>query len=160
MSQEMTTCLWFDRDAEEAARFYVSVLGGEVTAIARYPEGSTRAGEVLTVAWTMRGQKYLGLNGGPEHPFTPAVSLMVECADQAEIDHYWEQLGAGGAEVACGWLTDRFGLSWQIVPDDIDELFTGEPEAARRAFEAMQKMVKLDVEELRRAAAQQPSAAL
>jgi predicted 3-demethylubiquinone-9 3-methyltransferase (glyoxalase superfamily) len=159
MSKNIVTCLWFDGNAEEAANFYVSVFGGdaEITAIAHYPEGSSSAGKVLTVEWTLRGQRYLGLNGGSEFPFTPAISLMVECADQAEIDYFWERLGEGGKEIECGWLTDRFGVAWQVVPENVGALFTGDPEGAGRAFEAVQGMVKLDIEELRRAAAGAPA---
>lgn len=149
-------CLWFDGQAEEAATLYTSLFpDGEITDVQRngpgmpYPEGT-----VLTVEFTLAGQRYLALNGGPEYRFTPAVSFQILCADQAEVDHYWEGLLAGGGKPdACGWLVDRFGLSWQVVPTVMQELLK-DPDAGRaqRATQAMMHMVKLDVAELLRAA--------
>ena len=156
MSQKIITNLWFDGDAEEAAQFYVDVFGedSKVELVTRVPEGPSNAGEVLTVVWTLRGQTYVGINGGSQFPFTPAISLQVVCADQAEIDYFWERLGEGGKEIECGWLTDRFGLAWQVVPEGIQEMYAPDqdPDRAARTYAAMLKMQKLDVEELRRAA--------
>ena len=150
-------CLWFDGNAEEAANFYVSLLPDsrieEVTrAPMDYPAG--KAGDVLTVRWTMAGRSFMGLNGGPGHPFTQAASLSVDCEDQAEVDRIWDAIvAAGGQPVACSWITDRFGLSWQIVPRRLPELLADpDPARARRAMEAMMTMVKIDVAAVERAA--------
>jgi predicted 3-demethylubiquinone-9 3-methyltransferase (glyoxalase superfamily) len=152
----ITPCLWFDGVAEEAANFYVSLLpDSRVDRISRapadYPSGT--AGAVLLVEFTLAGQQFMGLNGGPQFPFTEAVSFSIDCEDQAEIDRLWDALTAnGGKPVACGWLTDRYGLSWQIVPKVMGRLIGGDdPAGAKRAFEAMMNMVKLDIAELERA---------
>ena len=110
-------------------------------------------GDVLTVVWTLRGQTFVGINGGSEFPFTPAISLQVVCADQAEIDHFWEKLGDGGHEIECGWLSDRFGLAWQVVPEGIQEMYAPDqdPGRAARTYEAMLQMKKLDIAALERA---------
>jgi predicted 3-demethylubiquinone-9 3-methyltransferase (glyoxalase superfamily) len=150
-------CLWFDGNAEEAASFYVSLLpDSHIDKVWRSPAEtpSGPAGTVLTVDFTVAGQQVQGLNGGPEFRFTEAVSFVIDCADQAEVDRLWEALTANGGEPGpCGWLKDRFGLSWQIVPRRLDELINDpDPERARRAMEAMLTMGKIEVAELERAA--------
>ena len=147
--------LWFDTEAEQAAEFYVSVFpGSRVLRVARYPEGAPGpAGTVMTVEFELFGQPFVGINGGPQFPFTEAVSFQVPCADQAEVDHYWEVLSEGGETGPCGWLKDRYGLSWQVVPEGMDEVFSDpDPARAQRAMQAMLQMGKLDVDALRRAA--------
>jgi predicted 3-demethylubiquinone-9 3-methyltransferase (glyoxalase superfamily) len=148
--------LWFDTEAEEAAEFYASVFpNSRVVAKTHYTEGSPReAGMVMTVAFELDGQRFVGINGGPEFQFSEAVSLQIECETQEEVDHYWERLTAdGGEEGPCGWLKDRYGLSWQVTPAGIDELFADpDPERARRAMDAMLKMRKLDIAALKAAA--------
>ena len=148
--------LWFDGNAEEAANFYVSLLpDSRIDEIVRSPADnpSTKEGDVIVVDFTLAGRKFSGLNGGPQFKFTEAVSFAVRCKDQAEVDRLWDALTANGGEpVACGWLKDRFGLSWQIVPEAMYEyLSSPDREGARRAFEAMMTMVKLDLAELERA---------
>jgi predicted 3-demethylubiquinone-9 3-methyltransferase (glyoxalase superfamily) len=148
--------LWFDGNAEEAASFYVSLLpDSRIDEIVRSPADnpSTKEGEVIVVDFTLAGRKFSGLNGGPQFKFTEAVSFAIPCKDQAEVDRLWDALTADGGEpVACGWLKDRFGLSWQIVPEEMYEfLASPDRDASRRAFEAMMGMVKLDLAELRRA---------
>lgn len=147
---KIVPCLWFDGQAEEAAKFYTSLLpDSRIDKIMRspidYPGGS--AGSVLTIDFTLAGQQYMGLNGGPEFPFTEAVSFTINCEDQAEVDRYWDALIAGGgAPVQCSWLKDRYGLSWQIVPTILPKLMADpDPAKARRVMEAMMKMVKIDV---------------
>jgi len=151
------TCLWFDGQAEEAAAFYTGLLpDSRVEKVWRTPADtpSGPAGTVLTVDFTLLGQHVQGLNGGPEFNFNEAVSFVVECDDQAEVDRLWDGLTADGGEPGpCGWLKDRFGLSWQIVPRELNVLVNDpDPERARRAMEAMLKMGKIEVDELRRAA--------
>ncbi|MEU2350589.1 VOC family protein [Modestobacter sp. NPDC049651] len=146
-----TPCLWFDSRAEEAAAFYTSVFPrSAVTAVHRQGDGA-----VLMVEWTLDGQPWQGLNGrhGPGQPFTQAVSFSISCADQAEVDHYWTALSDGGEEGPCGWLTDRFGVSWQVVPVRMLELL-GDPDPGRaeRAMQAMMRMRRLVVAELEAAA--------
>lgn len=156
MNQKITPNLWFDMNAEEAAKFYVDVFeDGRILNVARYPEGSPGpAGEVMTVEWELNGQKFIGINGGPQFEFSEAVSFMISCADQEEVDYYWERLTAdGGKEGQCGWLTDRFGLAWQVVPEGMDAVFSDpDPKKAERAMQAMLKMGKLDIAALRSAA--------
>jgi predicted 3-demethylubiquinone-9 3-methyltransferase (glyoxalase superfamily) len=155
MQQRITPNLWFDTGAEEAAAFYTSVFkNSRVVSVARYPEGAPReAGMVMTVEFELDGQRFVGINGGPEFKFDEAVSFQINCADQDEVDYYWDRLSDGGEEGPCGWLKDRFGLSWQVVPEGMEELFNDpDPERARRAMAAMLKMSKLDAAELRRAA--------
>ena len=155
MRQRITPNLWFDTEAEEAADFYVSVFkNSRIVNVARYPEGGPReAGMVMTVEFELDGQRLVGINGGPEFTFDEAVSLQINCEGQEEVDYYWERLTDGGEEGACGWLKDRYGVSWQVVPAGMDELFSDpDPERARRAMEAMLKMRKLDVAELQAAA--------
>ncbi len=154
----ITNCLWFDRQAEEAAEFYCGVFpNSRISKVARYPDsmGGERAGTVMTVEFELDGAPFVGLNGGPEFKFDEAVSFQIDCQDQAEVDHYWNGLLAGGGrESQCGWLTDRFGLSWQVVPRQLIELTTGPDRAkASRVFAAMMQMVKLDVAQLEAAAA-------
>lgn len=153
---EITTCLWFDTEGLEAAEFYVSVFpDAEVLDIqywgATNPE---RQGQPLTVRFRLGDRQFVALNGGPGFPFTEAVSIQVDCTDQAEVDHFWHGLLAGGGqEVECGWLKDRFGLSWQVVPTRLEELMSDpDPARAQRAMEAMLQMVKIDIAELERAA--------
>ena len=150
-------CLWFNGNAEEAAALYTSLLpDSQIDKNWRSPADtpSGPAGMVLTVDFTVLGQRFQGLNGGPDFNFSEAVSLVVECDDQAEVDRLWSALTAGGGEPGpCGWLKDRFGLSWQIVPRELNELVNDpDPDRARRAMEAMLTMGKIEVEELRRAA--------
>jgi predicted 3-demethylubiquinone-9 3-methyltransferase (glyoxalase superfamily) len=155
MSQKIIPNLWFDTEAEEAAEFYLSVFDdSKILSKSHYPEGTDRAGTVLVVEWELNGQRFVGINGGPQFKFDEAVSFMIECEDQAEIDQYWEKLTAdGGSDGPCGWCKDKFGLSWQVAPRGMEEIYSGpDKERASRVFQAMQKMRKLDVEELRRAA--------
>jgi predicted 3-demethylubiquinone-9 3-methyltransferase (glyoxalase superfamily) len=150
-------CLWFDGKAEEAAAFYTSLLpDSHVDNVWHSPADtpSGPAGMVLTVDFTMAGQRMQGLNGGPDFHFNEAVSFVIECKDQAEVDRLWDALTADGGEPGpCGWLKDRYGLSWQIVPRELIELMNDpDPQRARRATEAMLKMGKIEVDELRHAA--------
>jgi predicted 3-demethylubiquinone-9 3-methyltransferase (glyoxalase superfamily) len=152
----ITPCLWFDGNAEEAARFYVSIFPNSgIDSVERSPADnpSTAEGDVLTVNYTLDGQPFVGLNGGPDFAFTEAISFQVECRDQAEVDRYWDALITGGGEHGqCGWLKDRFGLSWQVVPSELGDLLRGpDRDGARRAMEAMLRMQKLDVATLREA---------
>jgi predicted 3-demethylubiquinone-9 3-methyltransferase (glyoxalase superfamily) len=144
-----TPCLWFDGQAEQAAEHYTSIFpNSAITSVSRNPDGSA-----LLVEWTLDGQPYQGLNGGPGHPFSWAVSLSVACADQAEVDHYWNALSEGGQESRCGWLQDRFGFSWQIIPARLPQLLGDpDPERAQRAMQAMLGMGKIVVAELEQAA--------
>jgi predicted 3-demethylubiquinone-9 3-methyltransferase (glyoxalase superfamily) len=144
----ITPSLWFDNNAEEAANFYVSVFDdAEVLNVTRYTEaGPGPEGTAVTVSFRLNGQEFVGINGGPEFSFTEAVSFMINCETQDEVDHYWEKLTDGGEPVQCGWLKDRFGLSWQVVPKVLGELLADEdPGKAKRVTEAMLKMVKLDI---------------
>jgi len=153
---KITPCLWFDGQAEEAAAFYTSLFpDSRVDDVSRSPADnpSTSAGEVLLVFFTLSGQQFIGVNGGPQFRFTEAVSFQIDCEDQAEVDRYWDALVEGGGEHSmCGWLKDRFGLSWQVVPREMGELLGGpDPEGAARAMQAMLQMQKLDVAKLREA---------
>ena len=155
----ITSCLWFDMKAQEAAEFYVSIFpNSKITNVSKSPtdtpEGGATAGEVLTVAFELDGKPYLGLNGGPLFKFTEAVSFVIDCVDQTEVDYYWDALLAGGGqESQCGWLKDRYGLSWQVTPRQLTELTTGpDREKAGRVFAAMMKMVKIDIAKLQAAA--------
>lgn len=152
----ITPCLWFDTEGHDAAEFYVSIFeNSRITDVTHYGEAGPRpAGTVLSVAFELDGKPYLALNGGPEHGgFTEAISFQVHCPTQREVDRFWEELGAGGEPGPCGWLKDRFGLSWQIVPDELPTLL-GDPDPARaeRAMTAMLSMGKLDIVAIRRAA--------
>lgn len=152
---KITPCLWFDGKAEEAANFYISLLPDSridkvVRSPADYPAG--KAGDVLMVEFTLAGQSFLAMNGGPGPLFTDAISFMINCDDQIELDRLWETLVAEGNPVACGWLKDRYGLSWQITPTELPKLIADQdPEKARRAMEAMMGMIKLDIAGIRRA---------
>ncbi|QDG67138.1 VOC family protein [Pseudarthrobacter sp. NIBRBAC000502772] len=152
--QKVSTCLWFENQAEEAAEFYVAVFGGyRILDVSRFGEGGPgQAGQVITVEFEIEGQKLMALNGGAPANFTEAVSLVVDCSDQAEVDRYWSALTDGGAESQCGWLKDRFGVSWQIVPSVLGSLIGGpDPEDAQRAMQAMLGMQKLDIAALQTA---------
>jgi predicted 3-demethylubiquinone-9 3-methyltransferase (glyoxalase superfamily) len=155
MIQRITPNLWFDTEAEEAADFYVSVFeNSRVVNMTHYNEAGPReAGTVMTVEFELDGQHFVGINGGDQFKFSEAVSFQINCEDQDEVDYYWERLSDGGEEGPCGWLKDRYGLSWQVVPAGMDELFAdSDPQRAQRAMEAMFKMRKLDVAALRAAA--------
>ena len=155
MEHKIIPSLWFDTEAEEAASFYCSVFkNSRILSTTRYPEGSPGpAGEVMTVDFEVDGERFVGINGGPQFPFTEAVSFQITCEDQAEVDYFWERLTDGGQEVQCGWLKDRYGLSWQVVPRGMDEVFAdADPARAQRAMQAMMGMVKLDLAALRAAA--------
>lgn len=156
MSQKIVTSLWFDGDAEEAAAFYCSVFkNSQVLSTTRYPKTEHGVeGAVMTVEWELDGVRFVGINGGPQFPFTEAMSLQVRCADQAEVDRVWEALTDGGEEGPCGWCKDRFGVSWQVAPDGLDSVYAGaDPAAAQRVFDAMQTMRKLDLAALEAARA-------
>ena len=154
---KISPCLWFDGQAEEAAKFYTSIFpNSRIDAIDRSPgeTPSGPAGMVLNVNFSLDGRSFIGLNGGPDFKFNEAISLSIDCADQAEVDRYWDALLAGGGEESvCGWLKDRYGVSWQVIPRQLPQLLNGpDREAAARVLEAMLKMVKIDVAELERAA--------
>ena len=152
--QKIGPCLWFDHQAEEAADFYVSVFPiSRILSKTRYVEGlPQQVGSVMTVAFVLDGEGFIALNGGPMFQFTPAVSFAIRCETQAEVDHYWRRLTEGGAEGQCGWLTDRYGVSWQVVPTMlIAMLERGEAAASKRAVAAMLQMKKLDIAALQRA---------
>jgi predicted 3-demethylubiquinone-9 3-methyltransferase (glyoxalase superfamily) len=154
--QKITPCLWFDTEGEEAATFYTSVFpNSRIVDIARYGSAGPRPeGTVMTVSFELDGQKFIALNGGPEFTFSEAISFQVSCEGQEEVDTYWNALSEGGEEGPCGWLKDKFGLSWQIVPTALPELL-GDPdqEKGRRVMAAMLEMKKIDVAALERAAA-------
>src|SRR6266550_2110319 len=165
--QTIVPNLWFDTQALESAEYWVSVFSNrigaesrpksEIVNVSRYPtdvfDGAKKAGDVLTVDFTIEGQRFTAINGGPEFKFDEAVSFLVNCESQEEIDELWEKLGAGGEHGPCGWLKDRYGLSWQIVPAEFEQLMLSGPdeEGKKRAFAAMMQMKKLDIAELRRA---------
>jgi predicted 3-demethylubiquinone-9 3-methyltransferase (glyoxalase superfamily) len=152
----ITTFLWFDTEAEDAARFYTGIFpNSRIGEIARYGSAGPRPeGMVMTVAFELDGQPFVALNGGPEFTFDEAISFQVDCATQADVDRYWSLLGEGGEEGPCGWLKDRFGVSWQVVPRRLTELLSDpDPERAQRAMASMLQMRKIDVAELERAAA-------
>jgi predicted 3-demethylubiquinone-9 3-methyltransferase (glyoxalase superfamily) len=150
----ISTFLWFDTQAEEAARFYTAIFkSSRITRISHYPEGAPYpAGSVMTVEFELDGHAFVALNGGPHFTFNEAVSISVECATQQEVDEYWSKLSAGGAEGPCGWLKDRYGLSWQINPAALgDMLADPDREQAKRVFQAMMGMTKIDIDVLKRA---------
>jgi predicted 3-demethylubiquinone-9 3-methyltransferase (glyoxalase superfamily) len=153
--QKISPFLWFDHQAEEAATYYVSLFDdSEITEVTRYPEGSPGpAGQVMTVSFRIAGQEFTALNGGPQFPFTEAVSFYVHCKDQDEVDRFWSQLTDGGEESQCGWLKDRYGLSWQIVPDRLGELLSDpDPARSQAAMQAMLQMTKIDIKVMEDAA--------
>ena len=156
--QKISLCLWFDSQGEEAARFYTSIFkNSRMGRVARYDEAAAKAagrpqGSVMTVEFELDGQRFMALNGGPLFKFTEAMSLVVNCETQTEVDHFWEKLSAGGQEVQCGWLKDRFGVSWQIVPTILPEMLQDkDPEKAKRVMAAMLKMKKIDIDALKQA---------
>lgn len=160
IKHKITPCLWFDGQAEEAARYYTSIFkNSRITLITRYSDAGFEThqrppGSVMTVQFELDGQTFTALNGGPHFTFNEAVSLQVMCADQQEIDYYWEKLTAGGDPKAqvCGWLKDKYGLSWQVGPANMDEMFKDENSSgAKRAMEAMLTMKKMDIAALERA---------
>jgi len=156
MTDRITPNLWFDTEAEEAAAFYCSIFkNSRIVNVAHYTEAGPReAGTVMTVEWELDGQRFVGINGGPEFTFSEAISFQVNCADQAEVDYYWERLTAdGGEEGPCGWCKDKFGVSWQVVPAGFEELFS-DPDKGRatRAMQAMFGMKKLDLAAMQAAA--------
>ena len=160
MAQKITPNLWFDTEAEDAAKFYTSVFeDSRIIEVSHYPENSPGpAGAVMTVEWEVNGQRFVGINGGPQFKFDEAVSFAISCEDQDEVDYYWDKLAEGGEESQCGWLKDRFGLSWQVIPKGMGELFSdSDPERAQRAMQAMQAMRKLDIDEMRAAAEGAPA---
>jgi len=156
--QRITPFLWFDTQAEEAVNFYVSIFkNSRIGSIAHYEEEAAKAsgrpkGSVMTVAFELDGQEFIALNGGPLFKFTEAISLVVNCETQEEVDHFWKRLTAGGQEVQCGWLKDRFGVSWQIVPTVLGEMLQDkDPGKSRRVMAAMLKMKKINIDALKRA---------
>jgi predicted 3-demethylubiquinone-9 3-methyltransferase (glyoxalase superfamily) len=152
--QKITTFLWFDNNAEEAMDLYTSVFNNSKKgSITRYGKsGPGPEGTVMSVTFQLEGQEFFALNGGPLYSFTPAISLYVDCKDQEEVDHFWEKLSEGGQKSRCGWLTDKFGLSWQIVPTILNELLRDkDPVKAQRVMEAMLKMEKLIISDLKAA---------
>jgi len=150
----ITPFLWFDDKAEEAANFYVSVFkNSKIGSIARYSDaGPGPKGSVMTVSFELEGQPFIALNGGPLYTFSPAISFFVDCKTQQEVDELWDELTAGGGEVECGWLRDKYGLSWQIIPTALIELMQDkDPVKSQRVFKAMLQMTKIDIEGLQRA---------
>jgi predicted 3-demethylubiquinone-9 3-methyltransferase (glyoxalase superfamily) len=157
--KRITPNLWFDGQAEEAAHFYTSIFeNSKVGSVARYGEAGAEVsgrpkGSVMTVEFEIAGQPFVALNGGPQFQFNESISFMVNCETQEEVDEYWERLSAGGSEQPCGWLKDKFGVSWQIVPTALGELVSdADPEKSQRVMQAMLRMTKLEIEALRRAA--------
>jgi predicted 3-demethylubiquinone-9 3-methyltransferase (glyoxalase superfamily) len=158
---QITPSLWFDTEAEEAAEFYCSIFANSrIVSRSHYGEAGPReAGTVMVVEWELDGKRFIGINGGPQFKFDEAVSFTIGCEDQDEVDYYWDKLTDGGEESQCGWLKDRFGLSWQVVPKGMAEVMGDpDPERANRAMQAMLQMRKLDLEALRRAADGVPAA--
>ncbi|TMQ93629.1 VOC family protein [Actinomadura soli] len=153
--EKLTTCLWFDGQAEEAANHYVSIFkNSELGDVQRVGEGGRgEPGTVMTIEFELNGQKFVGLNGGPEFTFNESVSFQIHCEDQAEVDYYWNRLTEGGEESYCGWLKDKFGLSWQVIPTVLYELMSDpDPEKAKRAAQAMLSTHgKLDIAALKKA---------
>ncbi len=150
-SVKITPCLWFDQNGEEAANYYVSVFkNSEIKAISRYGKGAPLPeGTALTVSFTLDGQHFTALNGGPLFKFTEAVSFMISCKDQQEVDHYWDALTKEGVESMCGWLKDKYGLSWQVVPDGIGDMLSGKRKGNNaKMMQALMKMKKLDIKTL------------
>jgi predicted 3-demethylubiquinone-9 3-methyltransferase (glyoxalase superfamily) len=160
MLQKIIPNLWFDTEAGEAAAFYTSIFeNSRIVNVTHYTEAGPRpAGMVMTVEFELEGQRFVAINGGPQFKFDEAVSFQINCETQQDIDYYWERLSTGGKEGPCGWLKDKYGLSWQVVPSGMEELFTDpDPERAKRAMQAMLKMSKLDIAALRRAADDVPA---
>ena len=155
--QKLTPCLWFDFNAEEAVAHYLSIFPtSRILSTAHYGESAAgRKGAVMTILFEIGGQRLLALNGGPQYKFTPALSLMVNCDDQAEIDALWAKLAEGGEHMQCGWLTDKFGVSWQIVPRMLPELLGGDAKQTDRVMRAVMSMTKLDLAQMKAAASPQ-----
>jgi predicted 3-demethylubiquinone-9 3-methyltransferase (glyoxalase superfamily) len=158
ITQKITPFLWFDNQAEEAAKFYTSVFkNSKIENVTRYDEEGSKVsgrpkGSLMTVPFQIEGQEFVALNGGPMFKFTEAISFIVNCETQKEVDYYWEKLSAGGEEVQCGWLKDRFGLSWQVVPTVLTEMLQDkDPQKAQRVMAAMLKMKKIEIADLRKA---------
>jgi predicted 3-demethylubiquinone-9 3-methyltransferase (glyoxalase superfamily) len=153
--REFTTCLWFDNQGEDAAKFYTSIFpNSSLGAVTPYPEGSESKGQTMTVDFVLNGQKFVALNGGPVFKFNEAVSFQIPCSDQEEVDRYWETLTDGGEEQPCGWLKDRYGVSWQVVPDRLTELLSSsDPQVAERVSQSLFTMKKIVIADLEAAAA-------
>lgn len=152
--------LWFDTEAEEAASFYTTIFpNSKILTVARYTDaGPGPAGTVMTVEFELNGNRFVGINGGPQFHFSEAVSFQITCDDQQEVDYYWDRLTDGGQESQCGWLKDRYGLSWQVVPTGMEDVFADpDPARAHRAMQAMLGMRKIDIDELRHAADDTPA---
>ena len=156
--QKIAPFLWFDNQAEDAVKFYVSIFrNSKIGSITRYEEEAAKAsgrpkGSVMTVAFELAGQEFVALNGGPLFKFSEAISFVVNCETQEEVDHFWEKLSAGGQEVQCGWLKDRFGVSWQVVPTVLGEMLQDKDrEKSKRVMAAMLKMKKINIEALKKA---------
>jgi predicted 3-demethylubiquinone-9 3-methyltransferase (glyoxalase superfamily) len=157
---EITPCLWFDTEGEEAANFYTSVFpNSRIVDVTRYGAAGPRPeGTVMTVSFELDGRKFVALNGGPNYTFSEAISFQVRCKDQEEVDEFWSKLSEGGEEGPCGWLKDRFGVSWQIVPTALPELLADpDPEKSERVMKAMLEMKKIDIDALERAAGAVPT---
>ena len=157
--KKFTTCLWFDHQAEEAAKFYVSIFkNSKMGTVTRYGDEAAKAagrpkGSAMVVTFELNGQKFMGLNGGPLFKFTEAISFVVSCETQQELDRYWAKLTAGGAEVQCGWLKDKYGVSWQIVPTVLSKLMSGkDPKKSERVMQAMLQIKKIEIKVLEQAA--------
>ncbi len=158
MKQRITPFLWFDGNAEEAVRFYTSIFKkSKIRQVSRYPKAAASAsgqpvGSVMTIVFELDGQKFMAMNGGPGHKFNDSISLMVNCKDQKDLDYYWKKLSAGGGEVACGWLKDKYGVSWQVVPKAIGKWISDrDPARTQRVMEQVVKMMKLDIKKLKHA---------
>jgi predicted 3-demethylubiquinone-9 3-methyltransferase (glyoxalase superfamily) len=152
----ITPCLWFDTEGEEAAEFYTSIVpNSRILHVSRYGEAGPRdAGTVMTVSFELDGQRFVALNGGPGYKFTEAVSFQIDCKSQEEVDEYWSRLSEGGEEGPCGWLKDRYGLSWQIIPSRLNELLGDpDPETSQRVMQAILQMRKIEIPKLEEAAA-------
>lgn len=152
--QKISTCLWFDKQAEEAANFYVSIFkDSKIVKIAYYGEvGPGTKGSVMTVMFELDGQEFTALNGGPHYTFSPAISLVVHCKTQEEVDQFWDKLSEGGETVQCGWLRDKYGVSWQVIPTVLGQMLNDPDHAkSQRVMEAMLQMKKIDIEGLKKA---------
>jgi predicted 3-demethylubiquinone-9 3-methyltransferase (glyoxalase superfamily) len=152
--QKITPFLWFDDEAEEAANFYVSIFKkSKIVSVTRYGEaGPGPKGTVMTVAFELNGQEFVALNGGPQFEFTEAISFVVNCETQEEVDEFWEKLSEGGEKSRCGWLQDKYGLSWQVVPTILEKMFQAkDPEKSQRVMKAMMQMAKMDIAALKQA---------
>ena len=150
--QKITPFLWFDGRAEEAANFYTSIFkNSKIGTVSRYGEGGPGPkGSVMSATFQLEGQEFIALNGGPQYSFTPAISFFIHCETQEEVDHYWDKLSEGGRTVQCGWLQDKFGLSWQVIPTILFKLLNDkDPAKSKRVMQAMLKMIKLDIQGLK-----------